>query len=570
MVHAVPLCVPAQPAGTQGTLQPQPVIAARESSSASLAMSAGDFSFPTCLSLLEEYFSDAANYEHTSHDTAITRTDAYFNLGAFGFDDGKRIGIFQRTEQFSDIVRFLNSFLSLRCPGGSWSSICVSHNVRTLLHTDAGNRPGSSNFTISLGNFCGGEIWISPPLSLSPRLCPAPPDSNSKDFSSSALQPGELIDTFENALTFPCEHVHCTCPFSGERWVLTAYTCRGLATFAPEQTSYLRSLGFPLEGSAPADPAQAPSLTTPSCTPADAGAPGFFLDVCCGANAPLSESLRQSGVQCICVDALGSEPLDLLDDKTYDSILRLAFSGTVRMAHAAPPCKEYSRLKLRPGGPRAVRSPEFLNGFPENTQLQQQHVDTSQKIMYRSVCILRAVFASGGHASLEQPTNSMAWLEPFVQDFLSEVQATLAVIPACSVGVDVAKQWLFASSFAPVQQLAATCSHQGQHQSVIGTRDEQGHFLSQRTAEYPTALASRYSNIVSPLFEGYKIHERSSFCALGFALQCVPLKGRTAPPFGAQEPPPTKAVTAARTAKTPTRVLVLRRPRVLEHELNPW
>ena len=138
------------------------------------------------------------------------------------------------------------------------------------------------------------------------------------------------------------------------------------------------------------------------------------------------------------------------------------------MAHAAPPCKENSRLKLRPGGPRAVRSPDVLNGFPDNTRSQQQRVEVSQKLMYRSVCILRAVFASGGHASLEQPTNSMAWLEPFVRDFLSEVQATLSVIPACTVGVDVAKQWLFASSFAPSQQLAGTCSHKGQHQSVIG------------------------------------------------------------------------------------------------------
>ena len=129
----------------------------------------------------------------------------------------------------------------------------------------------------------------------------------------------------------------------------------------------------------------------------------------------------------------------------------------------------------------------------------------------------------------------MAWLEPFVQDFLSEAQATLSVIPACTVGVDVAKQWLFASSFAPIQQLAGNCSHTGQHQSVIGTRDEQGRFLSQRTAEYPSALASRYCNIVSPLFEGYLTHECSSFCALRFALQCIPRKERTAPPFGAQD-----------------------------------
>ena len=112
MVQHVPLCVPAQPAGTQGSLQPQPAIAARQCSAASLAMSAGDFSFSTCLSLLEEYFADATARASHPPDAAITQADAYFNLGAFGFDDGKRIGIFQRTEQFSDIVRFLNSFSS--------------------------------------------------------------------------------------------------------------------------------------------------------------------------------------------------------------------------------------------------------------------------------------------------------------------------------------------------------------------------------------------------------------------------------------------------------------------------
>ena len=369
MVQDVPLCVPARPAGTQGTLQPQPAIAARQSSAASLAMSAGDFSFSTCLSLLEEYFSDAAPLDSCFPDAAITQADAYFNLGAFGFDDGKRVGIFQRTEQFSDIVRFLNSFLLLRFPGCIWSSICVSHNVRTLLHTDAGNKPGSNNFTISLGNFCGGEVWLSPPLNSASPLVPAPSDSSSKDFSCSGMQQGELVDTFETALTFPCEHVHCTCPFSGERWVLTAYTCRGLANLTPEQTSYIRSLGFPLEVSSAAERKEVPGPVSAPRFPAHSGVSGFFLDICCGANAPLSESLRATGVQCVCVDALGSEPLDLLNDKTYDSLLRLAFSGIIRMAHAAPPCKEYSRLKLRPGGPRAIRSPDFLNGFPRQHPL---------------------------------------------------------------------------------------------------------------------------------------------------------------------------------------------------------
>ena len=125
------------------------------------------------------------------------------------------------------------------------------------------------------------------------------------------------------------------------------------------------------------------------------------------------------------VDLLGAEPLDILQDKTYDSLLRLAFSGLVRCAHASHPCRDCSRLKLRPGGPPAIRTPEYLDGVPSNNPAQQVWVLSSQKMLYRCTCILRAAFSAGAHISLEQPTNAMSWLEPFTQDLLSEVQASL-------------------------------------------------------------------------------------------------------------------------------------------------
>ena len=57
------------------------------------------------------------------------------------------------------------------------------------------------------------------------------------------------------------------------------------------------------------------------------------------------------------VDLLGSGPQNLLED---NSILRLAFQGIVRYAHASPPCRDYSRLKLRPGGGPALCA--FVSG----------------------------------------------------------------------------------------------------------------------------------------------------------------------------------------------------------------
>ena len=96
----------------------------------------------------------------------------------------------------------------------------------------------------------------------------------------------------------------------------------------------------------------------------------------------------------------------------------------------------------------------------------------------------------------------MSWLEPFVQSFLSEIQVSLVVIPACSVGQDISKSWLFATSFVDLSQIAAKCEHGGQHMQLAGALDEQGSFLSQRTAEYPPLLASKFCSQVCPLFKG--------------------------------------------------------------------
>ena len=148
---------------------------------------------------------------------------------------------------------------------------------------------------------------------------------------------------------------------------------------------------------------------------------------------------------------------------------------------------------------------------------------------YYALCLLQEVMS---------PWNSQPTLWPGLSHScrisFRRYRPRRPVVAACSVGVDVAKQWLFASSFAPIKAMAATCAHQGQHASVIGTRDAQGNFLSQRTAEYPTALAVHYSKLVSSLFGGYIIHDQTTFCSLSVALQCIPRKGRSSPPFGAQ------------------------------------
>ena len=183
----------------------------------------------------------------------------------------------------------------------------------------------------------------------------------------------------------------------------------------------------------------------------------------------------------------------------------------------------------------AVRTPEHLDGLPSNTPAQQSRVISSQKLLYRSVCILRAVFSAGGHVSLEQPTNAMSWLEPFVQDLLSEFQARLVNIPACTVGQDIAKSWLFACSYTRLCSLAGTCTHKGGHNSFAGLRDAQGAFVSQRTAEYPVPLAAGFAEAVCALFP-YRAEVRAREPrSLSAVLRAIPVKPRTRPPTAAQD-----------------------------------
>ena len=185
-------------------------------------------------------------------------------------------------------------------------------------------------------------MWISPALEAQAQLVPAPTDSATREFPLTSEVLGQALDTWEKPATFPCSALHCTLPWPGNRWVLTAYTCRELRQFEASDIAALVSLGFPLPVSASRIPAAPAVQRLPTGT--TEGGVEFFLDLCCGASSPLSNAMAGSAVACIRVDILGEEPLDLSLDAVYDRLLRLAFSGCVKFAHASPPCRDYSRL----------------------------------------------------------------------------------------------------------------------------------------------------------------------------------------------------------------------------------
>ena len=101
--------------------------------------------------------------------------------------------------------------------------------------------------------------------------------------------------------------------------------------------------------------------------------PKLFLDLFAGANAPLTKAMHAAGADYFQPFDLDRDPTcNILDDSAFTILMRLAWSGLIGAIWSAPPCKEYSRLKLRPGGPKALRTPEHMDGVPGLTADEQR------------------------------------------------------------------------------------------------------------------------------------------------------------------------------------------------------
>ena len=134
---------------------------------------------------------------------------------------------------------------------------------------------------------------------------------------------------------------------------------------------------------------------------------------------------------------------NILDDSAFTILMRLAWSGLVGAIWSAPPRKEYSRLKLRPGGQ-----------------------------------VLQAALSAAAQGGLEQPPSSMAWLEPENIQLLREWAA-----------MDFYKSWALCATFPGIATLGGICSHPpGSHRIIAGVKNN-GQYLSASAAQYPASLA---------------------------------------------------------------------------------
>ena len=229
---------------------------------------------------------------------------------------------------------------------------------------------------------------------------------------------------------------------------------------------------------------------------------GLFLDICAGSNRPLSSAIMQAGGTVCTFDILVHKEDNLLSDESYEALLRLSCSRQVRYGCGSPSCCEYSRLKLKPGGPKALRTLEYMDGVPGLPFEEKTRVQEGAIMLTRTITCLRLIYLAGGHCHLEQPTNAMSWMEPETQDFVAQVGIFCIVMAACAYDQSWDKSWMFSSSLEDLTQMGVPCKHpRGTHKSVIGTKTPDGSFNSRKTSEYPKKLCQEFAKIVSPLIQ---------------------------------------------------------------------
>ena len=219
-----------------------------------------------------------------------------------------------------------------------------------------------------------------------------------------------------------------------------------------------------------------------------------FFELFSGPHAPLTHQVLHFGVSCLQpMDILCDPSMDILDNACFEQLLRLASSRIIGSLSAAPPCKEYTLLKLAPGGPPPCRSPQHMDAPLVDVPACIDRFYSSREILYRTVQVLRVNFYHGGTSALEQPASAMSWNEEFVQEARNHFLLHTAEFSHCQFLEDdekpYEKKWRFVASIAGFSKATKTCSCNDKHESFRGKRNANGQFISATTAEYPTRLA---------------------------------------------------------------------------------
>ena len=185
----------------------------------------------------------------------INEGTASVALGAYSH--GNHYGVIKKSYMYPNVALYINKYMKTHGAKGQWTSFQLGWNCPTGPHKDVHNHERSYNWTISVGSFTGGRLWLEPNSS---EVLDHPPLHQPVDLADGTQAIGEVIDTRERMYQFDPKRQHAVEAWSGDRAVITVYTTRGIGQLSRQECDVLRSFGFPIgvDSHGPRDPASEP------------------------------------------------------------------------------------------------------------------------------------------------------------------------------------------------------------------------------------------------------------------------------------------------------------------------
>ena len=208
------------------------------------AIKSNDYTPQRLLHLLQEVFGKDG--EHFPRRGARKRTRA-FGAGDLGenrivlgyYTYGSMRGICNNSSKYASLSIYIKNYFLSRSADAKWSSLSISLNSASRVHSDHNNLKGTGNYITTVGDYTnGGGIWT--------ENKDGNYDQRFLDGKGNKVK-GIIQDTYGKVVEFVADRLHCPEPWhSGHRWSITGFTTRGLAGSTQKERKQLRQWGYPL------------------------------------------------------------------------------------------------------------------------------------------------------------------------------------------------------------------------------------------------------------------------------------------------------------------------------------
>ena len=191
---------------------------------------------PDACSLLLQLYT---KYQHGVYRRPLFGQEGHGVLAAtLGvYRHGGIVGVSGETWSRPRMTHYLNMFLYTHCHAAgyetpAWTSLQIT-SLGAGPHRDTSNKPGTFNYTISVGEFTGGELWIENPLGqVSAQV-------------QGARMKGDAYITKGVVHRFNPKQIHLVMPHQGVRYSVSGFTMSDMSKLTQQDLDFLARTGFP-------------------------------------------------------------------------------------------------------------------------------------------------------------------------------------------------------------------------------------------------------------------------------------------------------------------------------------